>query len=388
MGDVLNKISISVFNAIPYGMILFDAGMNLVFINRKLQEIFHVNMKDVEHENWKAWLTGKLVGRSPEVMERWIRLKIKKSQRATSFLAHLESYPRLIVTINHIETEQGNLHLVIFQESGDIEKKLVRSIQDEIRSDINVARKIQQHINNSLIPMVEGRFFKYHFQSVFLPSSILSGDLINMQQATRRYTSLFLGDGKGHGLPAALYSSLIYSYTNMMAARVAAGVSDTSQLVKEINEVAMRDFSGTGEYFFFSGIYVLIDGNSDQIRITGAGHPPVYRIRDGMITMTSSHGPLVGVVKDPDYSYVDMTIKDGDVFLFYTDGIYDVRFPGFRSGGPDELLEFLQQYMQSNPKPEDILPYLSDAITHADRWGNIADDISVIAMRVEEKTNM
>lgn len=378
-------VSLEALNAAPFGIVVFDSDQKILYANQKLLEIFQVTQEELSGHNWHGWLASRLVGRKERVIHRWVDTLLINSQHEISFMAHLVGYPRLIIKINTITSGGETFHLVTCQDSGDIEKRLISHIEKDFSADIRVAQKVQNHINRSFSPMVEGRFFKYHFEGLFRPSAILSGDMINMQQATRRYTAMFMGDGKGHGLPAALYSTLIYSYVNMMAATISSGESDTGKLVEQINSIALRDFSSTGEYFFFSSMFILIDGNGDTIRITGAGHPPLFRIREGVITTTNSHGPIIGVMKNADYSYTEMKIQDGDIFLLYTDGIYDVCFPGYHSGGPDEFFQFLSDYIRTDFKAEELVPFLSDSISKADKWGNIADDITVMTMRVEKK---
>ena len=69
------------------------------------------------------------------------------------------------------------------------------------RRDIRIARTIQKTINNSIIDKMVGRNYEYRFHSAFLPSQVLSGDVINVSQINRRYSSVFVGAGRGHGLP-------------------------------------------------------------------------------------------------------------------------------------------------------------------------------------------
>jgi len=263
--------------------------------------------------------------------------------------------------------------------------------------DLKVARRIQKSINNYSIPYVEGRYLKYHCTSLFLPKSILSGDILNMRQVNRRYFSFFIGDGRGHGLSAALYSTLLNSYTTMMSAQILRGITDPAFLMRKVNKLAYRDFSQSfnhthisshlKEQYFFSGIFGIVDGNNRSMKITNAGHPFAYCLYNGKIDVLPSDGPLVGILANEEFDQQTVQLKDGQLYLFFTDGMYDIVPANLELSFNTILLDHITKlYQKVNYDSTEFLIEFKKYIHTQQEKGSIQDDLSLLTLRIEEKS--
>jgi len=377
----------------PVGYCIISGDLKLEYVNQRLLEYLEIESGKLLDKKWINLIIDKnFLQFKEKIIIRWLKIKFNSESSENKFIIKLfDNLPiEFFIQISKIQNNSSlkeispNKRLVtIYPVSGTIllyQSRLKRKLDIEYQ----IAGKIQRNINNSILNSIEGRYFKYYFKRLFMPSGVLSGDIVNIKPVSRRYSSIFLGDGRGHGLPAALYSALIHSYLNMMASEVNSGQNSTAKLIEQINKNANRDFSETGELYFFSGVYGLIDGNTREFCLTNAGHPLPLFIRDGNVTRLTSNGPLVGVEKNSTYSENRFELKNGDTLLFFTDGIYDV-LPGESDVDYDILTLTIKKYLDNQGNVSDVFNYLVETIDSHKSQVDVSDDITVLQMFVEEK---
>lgn len=383
----------------PIGYCLITKELELTYINDKLLGYTGLNIDQVMGRNWINTIIEKnFLKPKNKVIHRWLRIRLNSKTLENKFVMKIldDLGTEFYIQIDHViendsdalnkneipQKDSGKRLVTIYPVSGTIllhQSRLTRTLDAEYI----IAGKIQRNINNYIMDSIEGRYFKYHFKRLFLPSGILSGDIVNIKPVSRRYSSVFLGDGRGHGLPAALYSALIHSYLNIMASEVNHGLSSTGKLLQQINKNAYRDFVDTGEYYFFSGVYGLIDGNSRDFFVTNAGHPYPVFIRDGEVSTLISNGPLVGIDKDSIYTENKIELKDNDKIIFFTDGLYEVI-----TGEPDPepIASLVKKYiLNNNNNSSGVFQFLVSMIESFKSRREIEDDITLLEMSVEEK---
>ncbi len=75
-----------------------------------------------------------------------------------------------------------------------------------------------------------------------------------------------------------------------------------------------------------------IDLVRKTITYANAGHPPGILVRGGMDRALSDGGPPLGLFPEAAYVEEQLSLRDGDVCTFMTDGITDAFDDGVRSG--------------------------------------------------------
>jgi sigma-B regulation protein RsbU (phosphoserine phosphatase) len=392
------ELAFGILQNSPIGYCIISKDLKLLFINHKLLKYLDVKPGQIAIKKWIDTIIEKnYLNSKRRVIIRWLRIKFNSISTENKFVIKIFDDLRLdffvqIDVFGNIPDSAQNSSLIssknrlvtIYPVSGTILLHQSR-LTHKLSAEYQIAGKIQKNINNYIMDMIEGRYFKYHFKRLFMPSGILSGDIVNIKPVSRRYSSVFLGDGRGHGLPAALYSALIHSYLNMMASEINHGMSSTAKLLRQINKYAYRDFSETGEFYFFSGVYGLIDGNTRDFCITNAGHPYPVFIRDGEVTRLESNGPLVGIDQDSVYSEKKFELKNGDIILFFTDGIYDI-IAGENDSDHDAITAIIRKHLNDNKMDTSgVFTFLIETIQSFKSRLGINDDITILQMLVEEK---
>ncbi len=377
-------------NSLPYAFGLMEQDGNLLFANMKLAEIYKKQPQEILGF---AWLDHFDPENEDSERKRWIlrQFQIRRKKRRI-YIPDENSINRVyLFDTTPIFVSGVNLLQATLIEVTDRHHHLLktRQFQRSFAREMKLAANTQNHLNNFIIHFLEGRFFKYHFSSLFLASEYLSGDVLNVNNINRRYSSFFIGDGRGHGLTAALYSGLINSYLNYLAMQVADGITDIRELVSRINKTAHSDFSRGEEFYFFSAIFGLIDGNGKTLHIVNAGHPYPLVYKNGQVTEVETHGPMVGVIPDATYSYSSFELDGGEVFLLFTDGLTEISIDKSNPVSREEDLKlFVKQYFDNGGKPEKLKIAIERdflGIRNVPDRKRLNDDIAILILSIEQK---
>ena len=120
--------------------------------------------------------------------------------------------------------------------------------------------------------------------------------------------------------------------------------------------------------------------------VVNAGHPnPFYVNSNYKIKKLSTHGPILGISPESVYKKTDFEAEDGQIFLFYTDGLMESCHPEDKILSPNDLSQFLALYSQNQP---DFSTLHDQIILHKlvdETQAALVDDISILVMRVEKK---
>ena len=185
---------------------------------------------------------------------------------------------------------------------------------ERLENELSQARAFQQ----SLLPQREATFNGLSVCSQYLPCSGLGGDLYDYAAADAGQTALLVADVSGHGLPAAMITSVVKSAFH--AARV-----DGYDPLAVVHRV-WGGLSAFGAEKFVTLFAALIAPEDSRLRYVSAGHPPGLLWRDaGDPLWLASTGPLISpALPASTWAIESVAMRAGDRLLLYTDGVTDV----------------------------------------------------------------
>jgi phosphoserine phosphatase RsbU/P len=185
---------------------------------------------------------------------------------------------------------------------------------ERLENELSQARAFQQ----SLLPQREATFNGLSVCSQYLPCSGLGGDLYDYAAADAGQTALLVADVSGHGLPAAMITSVVKSAFH--AARV-----DGYDPLAVVHRV-WGGLSAFGAEKFVTLFAALIAPEDSRLRYVSAGHPPGLLWRDaGDPLWLASTGPLISpALPASTWAIESLAMRAGDRLLLYTDGVTDV----------------------------------------------------------------
>jgi sigma-B regulation protein RsbU (phosphoserine phosphatase) len=104
----------------------------------------------------------------------------------------------------------------------------------------------------------------------------------------------------------------------------------------------------TGQPVFATAFYAVIDTTARTLSYGNAGHPPplILRAATGVVDQLSLSDPepATGLIEDFFYTNYECVFAPGDVFLGYTDGLFEAGNASGQQFGEARLRAFLTKH--------------------------------------------
>ncbi len=233
-------------------------------------------------------------------------------------------------------------------------------------ADLEVARTTQQAIVASALPRLDG----WQVETIYTPLIQVGGDVYGWRQLNDGTWLFWLADATGHGIAAALFTTLVALLFNH--------ASTETKTAHEILTRVNAEFYGVLRGRSFMTACCAVIDRDGRLSFAGAGHPPLLiRRRDGLVETVESRSSLIGIDPAIEIGETVETLAPGDVALLYTDGIYSLK-----SNERDRLTSsvFVDAFAH-NDVGTDFLPRLIAQLVQQSGGQGFDDDLSAIALR-------
>lgn len=226
-------------------------------------------------------------------------------------------------------------------------KKLERELEDSLgqlrertkslEKDLMTAHTIQRALLPDAPPACPG--FNIGFK--YLPLEAVGGDYFSIVPLEEGGLAVFLGDVAGHGVPAALFLSLLKSESGRLLREFAF---DPARYIAALN----MELIGNIHSYFITAVYGLFaagEHGTTVLKLVSAGHPPpiLHRCNGGIIEYLEVRGKVLGIIPDQEYQAMKIQLIRGDRVFFYTDGLPEMMNDKGEILGFDRLLEVIRR---------------------------------------------
>ncbi|MBA0085647.1 MAG: PP2C family protein-serine/threonine phosphatase, partial [Acidobacteria bacterium Pan2503] len=208
-----------------------------------------------------------------------------------------------------------------------------------IDKELEIARRLQFSILPTAVPEIQNLRIAVSYR----PMTAVAGDFYEFVAADGKRVGFLVADVTGHGVPAALISSMIKVATQP----VETCAHDPREVLRGLNHILFKQLHEQ----YVSAAYLWIDTEHGQALYSAAGHPPLLRWREGRLERIESNGLLFGVLPDPEYPVRELAIRTGERLLLYTDGLIEPQNASGESFGDRKLEEVIRKN-QSRPPAE------------------------------------
>jgi hypothetical protein len=142
---------------------------------------------------------------------------------------------------------------------------------------------------------------------------------------------LFIADVSGHGVPAALVSSMLKTALTIYGLTYGS----PAELLKELNRV----FCGRFEGAFITAACAVLDADSQRLTYSAAGHPPLllWRASVSEIRQVQQNGLPLGIRESADYKDITLPFARGDRLAMFTDGVVETENVAGKEFGHERL---------------------------------------------------
>jgi len=253
----------------------------------------------------------------------------------------------LILFISNLETKDSNIRAIEVGADDIIEKNsdsivLISKVKSLLRVKhlilqlgdkyaeleekdkiLNQQLKMGRHIQKALIKEVDFAVDGLEFYSKYMPALDVGGDFYNIIQLNEDCYGVIIGDVSGHGIGAALLTSMLSLMFNNLSAKNFNPDALLHSMNNQFYNIFYKDNAENETGMYASVFYAVFDTKNKKIYYSNAGHPlPIYASAEEAVELDSSGMPL-GIMPDSEYEFKEMDYKSGDMLLFHTDGLSD-----------------------------------------------------------------
>ncbi len=254
-------------------------------------------------------------------------------------------------------------HLFAQLQIRNSEMESWRKVQE---ADLAVARVTQQAIVSSPLPRLDG----WQVEAVYTPLIQVGGDVYGWRQLDRGIRLFWLADATGHGVAAALFTTLVASLFDR-----ASTASNTAREI--LTRVNAEFYSALRGRSFMTACCAVIEADG-RLTFAGAGHPPLLiRRRDGIVEALPSRSTLMGINPAMAIDEVATMLASGDIALLYTDGLHSLK----SNGGERFTSQTVADTFARIDGSADVLPRLIAQLIERSDAQAFDDDLAAIALR-------
>lgn len=260
----------------------------------------------------------------------------------------------------------------------------------QMETDLRMAREIQQALlprhHASFPPHAPASASALTFSHRYLPSGAIGGDFFDVLPLSMTEAGVFICDVMGHGVRAALITSMIRALTEELTEKA----GDPAGFLSEINRALAAMLGEADIPMFVSAFYLIIDTATGKTRHADAGHPVPVLIRTDAGEVVPLTGPAdtpgtpLGMNAQSIYEVRHGSLDVHDRLLLFTDGLYELAGPDREIYGERRLLEAVRRRLKM-PLPQlfdellaEVLQFSSDRAFH--------DDVCLVGMEVQRRS--
>ena len=237
--------------------------------------------------------------------------------------------------------------------------------------ELDVARSIMQRLIPGQLDLPDG----FDASVLYLPAGTIGGDIYDSQNGD--CFNLLIADVTGHGVPAALYASMV-KIAHTVALR--EGHISPPDILESIHGTIRNQLS---EHFVTAG-YMRIDPGSRRLEYSRAGHLPllVHRRTANEFLELNPGGRLLGLVDELNLEMDELELQSGDRIFCYTDGIYESLTESGLHFGEKEFKELVAASGELGP--DDTIHRLATRLSELSEMADqIEDDRTLILIDVQ-----
>jgi phosphoserine phosphatase RsbU/P len=328
--DQLKKLSLAVEQS-PASVLITNANGIIEYVNPKFTEVTGYTSSEVIGKNPRILKSGQM---SKEVYTAmWDSIRKGKEWRGEfhNRKKNGELYWESASISPMRDSSEQVVRFIAVKEDitqRKLTEETLRIRNEMLEEDLRYAQSVQLALLPSEPPVSD--FIEIAFK--FMPLEKIGGDYFSFFNFAKG-TGVFIGDVSGHGVPAALFLSLIRFATEQIAWDYAAKPGEFLHRLNEILCRYMMNYFITASYGYFSKA-----SNGVTLTYSNGAHPGfIVQKKNSGTSIVKSKGKILGVFHDLLFEEGQMILDKGDRVFYYTDGIPEARNSADKIIGYEEM---------------------------------------------------
>jgi sigma-B regulation protein RsbU (phosphoserine phosphatase) len=243
--------------------------------------------------------------------------------------------------------------------------------RERLNREIEIAREVQERLFPQDLPEIRGLDYAGYCR----PALGVGGDYYDFLALPDGKLGIAIGDVSGKGIAAAL---LMASLRASLRGQTIQGPANLASLMGNVNKLVYESSSSNRYATFF---YAQYDPTTRILTYLNAGHnPPLIFRKPHNVIRLEAGGPVVGLLPMLTYEQAAVTLKPGDLFVAFTDGISEAMNASNEEWGEEQLIEAAWKL-----GPGSAAQCMTSLLASADQFAAGAkqhDDMTLIVARV------
>ncbi len=284
-----------------------------------------------------------------------------------------------IVRANSLKRDNERLLLELKKREKELEKKSneIYNLYTNLEEELQMASEIQRKLMPETFPELDN----WRFAVKYLPSQDIGGDFYDVLKMSNGYYGVAFADISGHGIPAALLSTMFKVYLITYS----KDIIFPAETMELLNEVAVETFP---DGKFISVFYLIMREDSNKVIYCKAAQEPGLLIKkDGTIEEMSTKGQVLGLFSAKlfpgmiEFEQKEVEVESGEKIFLYTDGIVEARNKKDEFYGMERLEKILKQ--NSHRDAEELIEVVYGDLLDYLEGMPVSDDLTL--MVIEKK---
>jgi predicted ester cyclase len=243
--------------------------------------------------------------------------------------------------------------------------------RERVEQELLVARTIQQASLPKEVPQLEGWQISPRYQ----PAREVGGDFYDFHFLTEGRLGVVVGDATGKGVPAALVMSTTCGM--LQVAAHALDSSSPSEVLERVNETLVARIPAN---MFVTCFYAILEPKRGSLRYANAGHdlPYLHRRSGDDAEELRARGMPLGLMPGMSYEEGDVSLREGESVLFYSDGLVEAHDPKGEMFGFPRLRALVAEHGEERSLSDFLMEELYSFV--GEGWEQ-EDDITLLTLR-------
>ncbi len=201
-------------------------------------------------------------------------------------------------------------------EQRELLAKTIQQQRDDLLKDVELAAQVQR----MFLPLGKPAIAGLEIAGMMQPSEGVGGDYYDYIPVDAHTIQIVIADVSGKGVSAALLMSATAAAMRLEANRDRNMLRQVERLNTEIGAVSDPER-------YVTLLVAEIDTHKRMIHYVNCGHNPglLFRAKTGTLTRMDSSCPPIGLSPEEICELASADLNDGDVLVFYTDGVTEAE---------------------------------------------------------------
>ncbi len=248
--------------------------------------------------------------------------------------------------------------------------------QQRLQQEVELAAQVQTSLLPRGVPSLEG----FDFAATALPARYVSGDMYDFTRCGPETCHIVLADIAGKGIPAALLTSTARA---LMRAETEHEDSPAT-ILSSVNTALYEDLAHAEVFITF--LAARLDVRLGTLTYANAGHTETLWWQQANRTCRTlpATGLPLGIDADAPILEETLTLRPGDVLVFYSDGITEAANPHDELFGLDRLIAILSEH--AHLPASELTQAIVEAVETFRAGAPLSDDLTLIVLKVLPRT--